>query len=55
MWFFISVMYYLTAFFLKEHFKEKDFEVTLLKFVEVDNKHGSAFDAKTSYCTGFMA
>lgn len=33
----------------------EDFVVTLLKFSVVDNKPGSAFDAKTSYCTGFMA
>jgi len=40
---------------LKEYFKVKDFEVNSMKFGVVDNKPGSAFDAKTSYCTGFMA
>lgn len=53
MCFFISDLWYPTVFLLKEHFK--DFEVHLLKFGVVDNKPGSAFDAKTSYCTGFMA
>lgn len=32
-----------------------DFEMTLLKFGLVDNKPGGTSDAKTSYCTRFIA
>lgn len=51
----ISDLQYPTVFLLKEHLKVEDFEMTLLKFIVVHNKPGSAFDAKTNYCTGFMA
>lgn len=35
--------------------RERDCEVTVLSFGVVDKKPRSTFDAKTSYCTVFMA